>query len=402
MLHSARAAGNRRRLHGTVLAALATACLSAAGLQAQDFTDVVDSTGLSGPIDDFTTHTYARRAAGRGTFLDMLVIRRFSQPIQDIKVTVVGGQADDIGYVGGTLVTDIKPSCRGVGAVQAPIDVTDQVTVDGSEVRLLLRAEENCCCWTGWGSATEAGRADARLHWEVTLGEPEGFEVIFKSFLPTLAIEGPPQARCRDLFQDRGGPPIKKLFFEGDGNRPFSADATTYRSRQRVVLIADESVDADGIEDGSYEPDTGVSRSYTEDALDDGSLEGDDDGILGDCHLLHGEAQADPFSTMSIESVRPVSGKSVLIRLQGEVPLPLVQNSPGIGWDLFVQIDASTDPVQYLVMGNHDGFPAYELHINGTLAYGYHPGPGPYTFFGNLIELFPPLDESVNETGTLP
>jgi len=392
-----------RRCRFAVVAVVAVVCLAGTGLHAQQFTDIVDSTGLSGPIDDFTTHTYALRASGSGTFVDMLVIRRFSQPIEDITVTIEGGQADDIGYVGGTLVTDVKPSCAGVGAVPGPIDVTDQVTVDGDEARLLLRAEENCCCWTGWGSATEAGRADARLHWQVTLGEPQEFRVNMTTFLPTVAIEGPPQALCMNLFRDEPGRPIQKLYFEGDGNRAFSPSATTFRTRQLVTLVVDETVDADGIKDGSYMPMTGVSRAYAADAFDDGVLdENDNDGILHDCHLLHDEAQADPESSMSIESVRPVGGMSALVRLRGDARLPLISGAPGIGWDLFVQVDASSDPPRYTVVGAHDGFPAYELYINDFMVYSYHPGPGPYTFLRHLRRLFAPLDVGVNEVGTLP
>src|SRR5581483_721754 len=30
-------------------------------------------------------------------------------------------------------------------------------------------AQENCCCVTGWGSATQGDRANARFRWQVTL-----------------------------------------------------------------------------------------------------------------------------------------------------------------------------------------------------------------------------------------
>lgn len=135
--------------------------------------EIIDSTHLEGPIDDFTTHTYSVRASGIGTFADRTIVRRFSAPITELRVTIVEGDADDIGFVGSLLVTDVRPRCAGVGGVQAPVDVTSQVTVSGSEAGLTLRAQENCCCVTGWGSATQGDRRDARLHWEVTFGGPE-------------------------------------------------------------------------------------------------------------------------------------------------------------------------------------------------------------------------------------
>lgn len=121
-------------------------------------------------IDDFTQYTYSVPAGPIGSFADFLVSRTFPSRIQSIKVTIVDGQADDIGYVGSLLVTSVVPMCAGVGAVVAPVDVTSEVTVNGATASLLLRAQENCCCVTGWGSATQADRRDARLHWEVTLG----------------------------------------------------------------------------------------------------------------------------------------------------------------------------------------------------------------------------------------
>jgi hypothetical protein len=57
--------------------------------------------------------------------------------------------------------------------VVAPVDVTSQVTVSGNTASFVLRAQENCCCFTGWGSATEFGRQNAKFHWEVTFDDGE-------------------------------------------------------------------------------------------------------------------------------------------------------------------------------------------------------------------------------------
>jgi hypothetical protein len=124
-------------------------------------------------VDDFTEYTYVVSAGPIGTFADRLVERTFEQSISEICVTIVSGDADDIGYVGGLQVTDAPPRCARVGRVQAPVDVTSEVTVDGDTASLLLRAQENCCCVTGWGSATQGDRLNARLHWQVSLGGPQ-------------------------------------------------------------------------------------------------------------------------------------------------------------------------------------------------------------------------------------
>lgn len=125
------------------------------------------------PIDDFSEYTYSVPSAGVGTFADCPISRTFPNPISDIRVTLVSGTADDIGYVGNLQVTDAPPSCSQVGSVQAPVDVTSQVTVSGDTASLVLRALENCCCQTGWGQATQSDRSNAVLHWEVSFAAPK-------------------------------------------------------------------------------------------------------------------------------------------------------------------------------------------------------------------------------------
>jgi 3D (Asp-Asp-Asp) domain-containing protein len=122
------------------------------------------------PITDFTSYTYSVPAVGIGAFADFPVSRTFDQPIGTLKLFIVAGRADDIGYVGSRLVTSVAPQCADVGTVTGEQDVTDQVTISGNTASFLLRAQENCCCVTGWGSATQGDRADARFRWEVTFG----------------------------------------------------------------------------------------------------------------------------------------------------------------------------------------------------------------------------------------
>lgn len=369
-------------------AALAAVCFAGGPLAAQE---VIDSTHLPGPaIDDETSHTYSVPAAGVGTFADRTITRRFSAPIQELRVTVVGGQADDIGFVGSRLVTNSVPRCAGISSVGAPVDVSDQVTIDGAEATLTLRAQENCCCVTGWGSATEAGRADARLHWEVTLGGEEQYEVELTSFIRAPWIEGPPVPRCR--FEDERPRP---LIFDGDG-RGFQAGAASYRTRQTATLVTDEDVDADGLV--SHENLVGETLAFAQDALADGRIdESDEDGILLDCHLLHDRDTASN-ADMSVQSLGPVSNGTVRIRLSGGPGNPLVRFSCDIDWNLSLTLTDDGTATSYQLVGNHDGFPAYEVYVDGHAIYRYDPGAADR----GLMSLCGGRDVSVQESGTLP
>lgn len=72
-------------------------------------------------------------------------------------------------------------------------------------------------------------------------------------------------------------------------------------------------------------------------------------------------------------------------------PNPLVPVAPPIQADIavFIRGGGGIRP-QYRIEGNHDGFPAYELYINGNLVYLYDPessGKSPYNLGGSLDEL---------------
>ena len=69
---------------------------------------------------------------------------------------------------------------------------------------------------------------------------------------------------------------------------------------------------------------------------------------------------------------------------------PLQFGAPNINVDLVLSLDSATD--QYRLAGAHDGFPAYELYVNGNQIYGTNPlftGDDPFS-------LFPPEDKSVD------
>jgi hypothetical protein len=168
-----------RRSVPAFIAALTAVCLAATGLRAQ-------TAPPTDHVDDFTSYTFAQPAGGGAATYE--VVRTFPAEIKSIRVTIVAGQADDIGYVGGKLVTDVAPACARVSRVTAPVEVTDQVTVNGNTASFTLIAVENCCCYTGWGSATEAGREDAQFHWEVELKRPCEENVCISKCAPSTSL----------------------------------------------------------------------------------------------------------------------------------------------------------------------------------------------------------------------
>jgi hypothetical protein len=122
-------------------------------------------------IDDFTVHTYSQIPDPIDPNAYLPIARSFGRTIETIKVTIVAGDADDIGYVGNMQVTTGNGTCGSVGNVTSPVDVTSQVTFSGDTANLYLKARDTCGLTVGWGSATQPGRADARLHWEVTFAD---------------------------------------------------------------------------------------------------------------------------------------------------------------------------------------------------------------------------------------
>jgi len=140
-------------------------------------------------IDDFTEHTYSVRAGSVGSFASCTITRTFSAPIDSITVTIEAGQADDIGFVAGILVTDVNSQCSGLGRVTIPVDVTSVVSTNENRATLTLKAQENCCCTTGWGEDTSPGRLNAKLHWKVMLKPTPVLKAKWKAALAKASTE---------------------------------------------------------------------------------------------------------------------------------------------------------------------------------------------------------------------
>jgi Protein of unknown function (DUF3238) len=87
-----------------------------------------------------------------------------------------------------------------------------------------------------------------------------------------------------------------------------------------------------------------------------------------------------------------VTSKSTVLSLHADGSNPLISVAPAINADLNLYLKRGGDVLSCLVCGDHDGFPAYELYVNGVLIYCYDPiaaGKSP-------TALFPPSDIGVN------
>ncbi len=216
-------------------------------------------------INDFTEYTYSVPAGPIGSFADFPVTRTFDQPIASLKLFIVSGDADDIGYVGSTLVTSIVPMCAGIGSVTSIQEVTNQVTISGNTASFLLRAQENCCCVTGWGSATQAGRANARFQWMVTLADrriatitatppiiPRNSTLVNKCVLYRSDLTGvvtksgqPQQGVALRFRSDRGTPPDEFTQPAQPTDASGTASGNVSTRRQGVAHISADNADVD-------------------------------------------------------------------------------------------------------------------------------------------------------------
>lgn len=196
----------------------------------------------------------------------------------------------------------------------------------------------------------------------------------------------------------------RKLYFAGD-SRGFHPAAPTYRVRQLVTVIPDETLDADGVADDSVRNLAGEARAYAEDAMADGIIDlADEDGIADDCSLFH-KAHLAETDLMDVVVTR-TGPKSVDIRFSGTLDSPLAGPAQVLGaidWEFTLTLDNSDEPGRWTLSGAHDGFPAYEIYINGMPVYRHDPGAPPYEFARDVRKLLPPLDIAVATTsGDLP
>lgn len=195
-------------------------------------------------FEDDTEYSYnAPRPVG--AFSDFAVERPFPGQVLSLQATLVAGRADDIGYVGDLLVTNVPGRCVDVSTVLAPVDITSQITVENNLARFTLRAQENCCCATGWGHLTQPDRADAKVHWVVELDslletlDPHG------SLIDDGAITSDP-ARLAT-----GGSPVRGAAADGSTRILLRYNADVTGQLELAIesgnLVADGGLSANGL-----------------------------------------------------------------------------------------------------------------------------------------------------------
>ena len=285
----------------------------------------------------------------------------FAEPAASLSLDVLNGQTFVVTYFveddqgGMTQATLASNANSGAATLTLPSSGIRQVTI-----------------------TSDAGNWDFFIDNISFVTEVEEFMISFTSFIPSDNVQGPPLEFC---FFGAMPPERRRIFFKGD-NRGFDPAANSFRLRQRLTVITDEAVDPDGLKEGTIQNLVGQSRSYAEDALDDGVIDdNDEDGIANDCTLFHDSGTAAP-DNMEVEVFRETPTK-VFIRMEGGPGMPLslaAQVFGRVDWLVTLTIDTVTEPPEWVLAGTHDGFPAYELYINDMEIYRYSPAEPLLTF----------------------
>ncbi|MBT8410001.1 MAG: DUF3238 domain-containing protein, partial [Alphaproteobacteria bacterium] len=237
------------------------------------------------------------------------------------------------------------------------------------------------------GSATILPRFAERFHPDVVrilypagaaqaLGgfDPYAVEVKYRMFIPSPVVKGPP------LHDDYGG----------DG-RGFSYSSGSSRGEIVATVNLSTGLGIDGID--VTRRDWGESTSYDSD--DTVAVSGKPDwwrdkapgASVKSRDTLR--ASADNLNivpgTGGQRGVRVYAEGASAVTIHAAGANPLVTMSPDIDADLSVLFRNNNGLIQAMALGNHDGFPAHELYVNGELIYSYDPvaaGNGPMSLVG--------------------
>jgi hypothetical protein len=220
-------------------------------------------------------------------------------------------------------------------------------------------------------------------------GRPQkAFTIEFTTFIPANHLVAPsvhPQSYSSLV------PPIR-LAFAGD-DRGFDVDAPSYRARQVVTVIPDETDDADGLREGSRRNLGGITESFDAGlALADGRIDdADRTGAPGGRRIKAGEIAVNTEGMIVDDPIR-LGPHRVFVRLRTTFPggprNRLIAGSPSIDWDIGITIDTSGPEPIYEVAGTWDGYPAAELYINRQPVFTFSPGAGSSSS-RDLLKLLP-------------
>ena len=215
------------------------------------------------------------------------------------------------------------------------------------------------------------------------------FEIRLRTFIPSPAVYAASPAPPLDLSCATSS---TFCLYSGD-NRGFSPNIGTHRTLQNVVVTAA----------GAGNPIIGVpTRNF--------------------CPTnQYKPSQGNPVAgqpswwwALKLNQV-PIQSKRLALTntnniVRGErvdantvkVQLALAAGNPFAGPDIDANINVFIRkkpgvPPEYRVEGNHDGFPAYELYINGTRVYDFDPKARNQT----PVSLFPPAEWAIKNTKPL-
>lgn len=239
------------------------------------------------------------------------------------------------------------------------------------------------------GAATAPARFSERFHADVVrilfggasaqaMGEgydPLAVEVKYRMFIPSPVINGPP------LGDDYGG----------DG-RGFSYDAGTSRGEitaivhltsglgTRRIELKDRhwgestAYDSDDTFHVSGKPDWWLDKREGARVTERATLAASDDNL----RIYPGSPGQ--------RGIRIMAENASAVTIEAEGALPLSRIAPDIDADVSVLFRNRNGVIQAKALGEHDGFPAHELYVNGEPLYRYDPvaaGNGPTSLLGS-------------------
>ncbi len=92
------------------------------------------------------------------------------------------------------------------------------------------------------------------------------------------------------------------------------------------------------------------------------------------------------------DNIEVTMSDATVVRFHVDGGIPLMSLAPNINADLRLHLKREGGAIQAKLLGDHDGFPAYEVYVEGQRIYGYDPVAA-----GNTpTALFPPSDITVS------
>jgi len=219
------------------------------------------------------------------------------------------------------------------------------------------------------------GASDNAGSLSVTVGSKKqsDFTVSFSAFIPGNYVSASPNFCLRE---PRSGPSHSFLFAAAD-DRWFDPSANTYRVRQVVTVIPDQTIDPDGLKEGTAQTTSHDTKLYADDALP--VIDQSDDDAPNDCQLLHA------IDTPVLDGVQiivlRIGPNQVRVHLRGNAGTGAafgLGHWCNISWDATLEINTAGPRPTVVFQGSHDKFPAYEIYVNNQAIYTHSPGLPPY------------------------